>query len=115
MRGRQIDFRIAILIILSMILILSCGSWKKEEQIISPIWSDDNSEIAYVLNRYDFKGHWPAGGESKNHYFDIYRMDADLSSKQLIASDIRGQAGELFFMKTQGYFIGGTRDKEFLW
>ncbi|MEQ8523474.1 hypothetical protein [Gracilimonas sp.] len=102
------------LIILFVIFFtISCGSWKHRNQILSPVWSDDNSDIAYILNSYEFKEHWPTGGDSRNRSFSIYMMDSGLQSKSLLVSDIQGQAGTLFYMKSQKYVIAGIRNADF--
>lgn len=102
-----------LIILFAVLFLLSCGSWKHRNQILSPVWSDDNSDIAYILNSYEFKDHWPAGGDSRNRSFSIYKMDSQLQSKSLLVSDIKGQAGILFYMKSQKYVITGIRSADF--
>lgn len=102
-----------LIILLVIFFLISCGSWKHRNQILSPVWSDDNTDMAYILNSYEFKEHWPTGGDSRNQSFSIYMMDSELQSKSLLVSDIQGQAGILFYMKSQQYVITGLRDTGF--
>lgn len=93
---------------LMAILIGSCANWKKKERIAAPVWSDDNSEIAYILNRYDYKKNYPDGGDVKDEQYSIFLTDEEFSGHFELYNSFKGFGEELFYMKQAGYIISGS-------
>lgn len=101
--------------ILIVILLTSCAGWKKKERIAAPVWSDDNSEIAYILNSYEYKRNYPTGGDVKNEKYSIYLTDTELNGDFEVSDVLKVNAVDLFYMKEAGYLISGSfSDKYYL-
>ena len=92
---------------LTAILLGSCANWKKKERISSPVWSEDNTEIAYILNRYEYKRNYPDGGDVKNEQYSIFLTDEEFSGDFEIYNSFEGFGEELFYMKEAGYIVSG--------
>ena len=101
--------------LIAPILLTSCAGWKKKERIAAPVWSDDNSEIAYILNSYEYKRNYPTGGDVKNEKYSIYLTDTELNGDFEVSEVLKGNAVDLFYMKEVGYLISGSfSDKYYL-
>ncbi|MGN8226279.1 hypothetical protein [Gracilimonas sp. BCB1] len=99
--------------ILIAILLGSCAKWKSKERVTAPVWSDDNSEIAYILNKYEYKRNYPTGGDVKNEKYSIYLTDRELDGSFEVSEILNGNAEDLFYMKEAGYLISGSFSEEY--
>lgn len=96
------------LFMMIMIITTSCASWKKRQSYQSPVWSDTNDEIAYLHTYYEFKSHWPAGGDIRNQTWEISLLDTLLNLKGSITERMKGNPLTLYYMKSAGYFVAGN-------
>ncbi len=99
--------------ILVAILLGSCAKWKSKERITAPVWSDDNSEIAYILNRYEYRRNYPTGGDVKNEEYSIYLTDSGLTEGFEVSEMLTGNAEDVFYMKEAGYLVSGSFSEEY--
>lgn len=91
------------------ILIASCGRWEKRERIIAPVWSDDNTEIAYILNKYDYREHHiTTGGDVRDERYSIFFTNDEFSEHVEVSNSFEGNGEELYYMKQAGYIISGS-------
>lgn len=90
------------------IMVGSCYPWKSKERIHAPVWSEDNSEIAYILNRYDYRRNFPDGGDVRDEQYSIFLTDREFDGHFELSNSIKGFGEELFYMKQAGYFVSGS-------
>ncbi|MCP9290639.1 hypothetical protein [Gracilimonas sediminicola] len=102
-----------LIVVLIAILLGSCAKWKNKERIAAPVWSDDSSEIAYILNKYDYRRNYPDGGDVKNEEYSVYLTDTELTGNFEVSEVLEGNAEDLFYMKEAGYLISGSFSEEY--
>lgn len=104
-----------LIFVLAAILVGSCAKWKSKERIAAPVWSDDNSEIAYILNRYDYRRNYPDGGDVRDEEYSIFLTNEEFNGRFEIYNSFKGYGEDLFYMKQAGYIISGSfSDKYYL-
>lgn len=86
----------------------------KSEQLARVVWSDDNSEQALVVLRYDQQeGMNPAavGAVESNFTHQIYVQNADGSNRRPVGIEFQGQSGhEVYYMKSAGYIVASLME-----
>ncbi|MEQ8524817.1 hypothetical protein [Gracilimonas sp.] len=98
---------------LSAILLASCADWKQKERIAGPVWSDDDSEIAFILNRYEYRRNQPTGGDIKNKQYSIFLTDEEFDSDFELTDNFEGLGEDLFYMKEAGYIVSGSFSEQY--
>lgn len=86
----------------------------KSEQLARVVWSDDNTEQALIILRYEQQpGMNPAavGAVESNFSHQIYIQNADGSNRRPIGIEFQGQSGhELYYMKAAGYLVASRME-----
>lgn len=94
-------------------LFSSCADWEKKERVNAPTWSDDNSEIAYIMDRYERKRIYPTGGDIRNREYTIFLTNEELDGHFELSEPVDGFADELYYMKEAGYIISGSFSEKY--
>lgn len=96
----------------SMMVLTSCLSWEEREEIESVAWASDDSAIAFVIGRFESAdaGADPfvGGTRSRNHRHRLYVEQPDGAGRTAITGEIAGRTTELYYMKSQNYFLSGV-------
>lgn len=94
-------------------VMLSCGVWQNKSEISSAVWSDDNTEIAYIEKTLEKKENFPSGTDIRNEQFQIFITDSLLNNKTPFTQPIDGHANILFYMKEAGFMVAGLQEDRF--
>lgn len=89
----------------------------KTEQLSRVVWSDDNSEQALVVMRYEeatpAMNPISAGGLESNFSHQIYIQNADGSKRHAVGIEFQGQSGfDLYYMKEAGYIVATMMEND---
>lgn len=100
----------------TFLFVFSCEPWRASETITQAVWSDDNTEVAYILSTDERQRQFPSGFRFKNEKIQLFKTDSLLKNPTPITEEIEGQANILFYMKQAGYIIAGLQEKDwFVW
>lgn len=98
-------------LIIPLITLALTGCWSDAEQVDQAVWSDDDSEVAVVVLRFEEKSGNPLNGttDKKNFRHQIYVQSLDGSGKTAIGGERSGQNGsQIYYMKSAGYLVVST-------
>ena len=91
-------------------LVLSTGCWSQHTDYYNAIFSDDDSSIVFVRDRYEQKsccrsmliGSYP----TRNHRYQLFTQDVDGSNQRALGSEnSQGMDGDIYYMKSAGYVL----------
>jgi len=91
-------------------LVLSTGCWSKVTDYDNPSFSDDDSSIVFVRDRFErkkccsqmFSGPLP----TRNHRYQLFTQNVDGSNRRALGREnSQGIDGDIYYMKTAGYVL----------
>jgi len=93
------------LILYVSLLATGCTSTSTHEYISAVAWSDDNEQIAYILQQYDEKTVYPFSRNNENERYTLKLIGIDGSNNRVVSDNIKGYGTELYYKKEAQYFI----------
>jgi hypothetical protein len=99
---------LSILIVLMVFSISSCFlGWEDVDRFTYPVWSEDDTEIAYYRMKYkERRGDVISGfTNTRDDMFLIYTANPDGSDPVQIGDERSGTPGESYYMKEAGYIL----------
>lgn len=87
----------------------------KVEQVDRAVWSDDNNQVAMIVQRFDQSSSSNPLSSTlrENLSHQIFIQDRNGGPRQAVGNEIQGQnARELYFMKRAGYLIASYLESD---
>ncbi|MBJ80554.1 MAG: hypothetical protein CMH60_04480 [Myxococcales bacterium] len=102
--------KLASFVLILSALALSTGCWSKRTDYYNATFSDDDTSIVYVRDRYEqkkccrqmFIGSLP----TRNHRYQLFTQNLDGSNQRPLGNeDSKGMDGDIYYMKAAGYVL----------
>lgn len=98
----------------SIFMVYSCyGPWRDQEILNSAVWSDDDSEIAFIQSKFEGRNQFPGGSDARGFQYKIGFADSLGNITRYFNDYIDGEAIDLFYMKSAGYLLAGLTHSTF--
>ena len=87
-------------------LFTGCGSWSSGTDFDNAVWSDDDTQVAYVKRTFKSKKEL-THTKTKDFSIEVFVSDADGLNAKQVTGTLIGGVKDLFFMNDAGYLILG--------